>query len=176
MKPWPEEAPIEGWFPLYAREQRGFDLVEDAIENSSRRERQSFVLASGSIANPERVVDRTAIGGSRDHQLNPDKPRCTCRLRADAYVKENRGRTGEIYLDTTFHRRQIKGPRPRSDPAERALAAAAALTAEGTWPGPREVLSFESIAARDRGYAEKPSRSIDAKAAVRGRPGPRRRK
>jgi hypothetical protein len=110
MKPWPEEALIEGWFPLYAQEQRGFDIVEDVIESSSYEERQSFELASGSIVNSERVADRVTIGDRRDCQLNPDKPRRTCRLRADAYVKENRGRTGEICLDTTFHRSHNNPP------------------------------------------------------------------
>jgi hypothetical protein len=106
MKPWPEEAPIEGWFPLYAEEQRGFDFVEDVIASSSSydEERQSFKLASGSSANFERVADLVTICDPRDCQLNPDKPRRTCRLRADAYVEENRRRTGEICLDTTFHR------------------------------------------------------------------------
>lgn len=106
MKPWPEEAPIEGWFPLYAKEQKGFDFVEDAIASSSyNEERQSFELANGSNANSERVVDRVENGDPRDCQWNPDKPRRTCRLRADAYVKENRRCMGEICLDTTFHRR-----------------------------------------------------------------------
>lgn len=108
MKPWPEEAPIEGWFPLYAKEQKGFDFVEDAIASSSyNEERQSFELANGSNANSERVVDRVENGDPRDCQWNPDKPRRTCRLRADAYVKENRRCMGEICLDTTFHRRVL---------------------------------------------------------------------
>ncbi|WP_437849600.1 hypothetical protein [Sorangium sp. So ce363] len=49
-------------------EQQGFDLVEDASENSPQRERpSSSVLASGSDANRGRVVDREALkaAGSR---------------------------------------------------------------------------------------------------------------
>jgi hypothetical protein len=37
MKPWPDEALIERWFPLYAREQTCFDLVEDTNDNLSKR-------------------------------------------------------------------------------------------------------------------------------------------
>ena len=65
-----EEAPIEGWFPLIAREQKCFDLVEDAIESHSKRERPSSALASGSDANRGRVADREA-----------HKARCTCLLK-----------------------------------------------------------------------------------------------
>ena len=36
-KPWPREAPIEGWFPLFAREHTCFDLVEDVVEKSRSR-------------------------------------------------------------------------------------------------------------------------------------------
>jgi hypothetical protein len=73
-------------------------------------------LDSGSKANRGRVVDREELNVRRDCQLdagkprrtgqpNPDKPRRMCRLEADAYVEENGWRSGEIYLDTTFHRR-----------------------------------------------------------------------
>ncbi|XYH96311.1 hypothetical protein ACMHYB_52455 [Sorangium sp. So ce1128] len=108
---------MEGWFPLSAREQQGFDLVEDASENSPQRERpSSSVLASGSDANRGRVVDREALKARRACQLNagkprrasqpnPDKPRRTCRLGADASVEEDGRRSEGICLDTTFHRR-----------------------------------------------------------------------
>ncbi len=36
-KQWPEEALIEGWFPLCAREHKCFDLVEDVIESPLKR-------------------------------------------------------------------------------------------------------------------------------------------
>jgi hypothetical protein len=102
-KPWPEEVQIEGWFPLLAREHQCFDLVEDAIENLSRRERPSSALASGSDANRGREADREAPKARRTSRLNPGKPRRTSRLGADASVEEDGGRSGEICLDTTFH-------------------------------------------------------------------------
>src|SRR5262249_28232839 len=46
--------------------------------------------------------------------MNADKPRRTCRLGADDYVQEDRGRTGEICLDTSFHRRTREGSRQRA--------------------------------------------------------------
>ena len=107
-KPWPEEVQIEGWFPLSAREPQCFDLVEDAIDNLSRRERPSSALASGSDANRGREADREAHKARRTSRLNPGKPRRTCRLGADASVEESGGRSGEICLDTTFHRRKSK--------------------------------------------------------------------
>src|SRR5262249_54307803 len=116
-KQWPEEVPTEGWFPLSAREQQCFDLVEDANESSSSTEgRQSSALASGFAANRGRVADREGYKGRgacppnagkppRSCRPNAGKPRRTCRLEADASVEEGRRRSGEICLDTTFHRR-----------------------------------------------------------------------
>ena len=117
-KPWPEEAPKEGWFPLFAREQKCFDLVEDAIESHSRRERPSSALASGSDANRGRVADREAHKARctcllnagkprRVSQQNPDKPRRTCRLGANAYVEEGSGRSGSARHRRTTPRRLL---------------------------------------------------------------------
>jgi hypothetical protein len=133
-KPWPEEVQIEGWFPLFAREQQGFDLVEDESENNSTRERLSSAWASGSDAHRGRVTDRKAPKARRACQLNtgkprrssqqdPDKPRRTCRLGADASVEEDGRRSGGC-LDTTFHRRTSRPDHARQNRAghQRGLA------------------------------------------------------
>jgi hypothetical protein len=106
-KPWSEEALIEGWFPPLRRGQMGFDVVEDANAGSSKGERQSSALADGSDASCGRVTRDPG----RTRELNPDKPRRTCRQGADASVEEGRRRSGEICLDTSFHRRRSNAGR-----------------------------------------------------------------
>src|SRR6185369_1213618 len=92
-KQWPEEAQIEGWFPLFAREQACFDVDEEASATaSSIRERQSPLLACGSDASSGRV-GRPSFGHlSRPTSGHLKTPRRTCRLGADAYVQECSGR------------------------------------------------------------------------------------
>lgn len=64
------------------------------------------------------VTDRGAPKAHCTCPLNPDKPRRTCRLRADASVEEGRRRSGGIGLDTPFLRsrskrvRKVKPNRP----------------------------------------------------------------
>jgi hypothetical protein len=77
-----------------------------------KEERPSSALAGGSNANRGRVANREEYTARRTSQLNPDKPRRTCRLGADASVEENGGRSGEICLDTTFHRSERSAERP----------------------------------------------------------------
>jgi hypothetical protein len=119
-KPWSEEARIEGWFPPWAREQQGFDLVEDAgVSSSTRGERQSPAGVSGFAGHGGREDDRAGCKGLGAGHLNAGKPSCarqpnagkprrTCRLEADASVEEDGRRAGEICLDTSFHRSESK--------------------------------------------------------------------
>jgi hypothetical protein len=115
-KPWSEEALIEGWFPLYAREHECFDLVDDADTSSSiKEERLSPALVSGFVGHAGRENDRIGhegFGGSPNAdksvcscQPNAGKPRRTWRLEADASVKEGGVRSGENCLVTAFHRK-----------------------------------------------------------------------
>src|SRR5262249_45716782 len=98
-KPWPEEVQLAGWFPPFRRGQACFDVVEDANAESASGERErSDALADGSEARCVGVVRKPG----RSRGLNPGKPRRTCRLGADAYVEEDRGRMGGICLDTSF--------------------------------------------------------------------------
>ena len=119
-KLWSEEAQIEGWFPLIAREHTCFDLVDDAsVSSSITGERLSPAWVSGFAGRGGREDDRAGDEGFGTGLLNAAKPPCsrqpnagkprhTSRLEADASVEEERGRMGEIGLDTTFHRRVSK--------------------------------------------------------------------
>jgi hypothetical protein len=110
MKRWPTEVLIEGWFPLFAREHERFDVAGEANDMSRRSGgRPSSALASGSEASCGRVGDREAGKPCCFCPLHPGKPRRTCRLGADASVKDEHGRrSGGICLDTAFHRRKSK--------------------------------------------------------------------
>jgi hypothetical protein len=63
-------------------------------------------LTNRSDANRGRVADQAAPKAHCTSRSNPDKPRRTCRLGADASVEDSGRRSGEIGLDTTFHRRK----------------------------------------------------------------------
>jgi len=106
-KLWPYEAQIEGWFPRFTPGQTCFDVVEDANAKSFNGERQSPALADRSHASCGTVVVQRP-NPERIRDLNADKPRRSCRLEADAYVEERRGRTRQVCLDTSFHRRKNK--------------------------------------------------------------------
>ena len=162
-KQWPEEVQIEGWFPPFRRGHVCFHVVEVAnAESSNGKWPSSSALADGSDASCGRV-DRTPVcpGG-----LNPDKPRRTCRQGADASVEEERGRSGEICLDTSFHRRSSSGPR---GPSIRSSAS------RGPSSRPRGTDTRRVCAAR-RGASRtcrSPARSRCSRPTARARPCPR---
>lgn len=109
-KHWPYEAQIEGWFPRFTLGHTCLHVVEDDNVGSFGGERPSTALADRSNASCGLVVIQRP-NAERSRDLNADKPRRPCRLEADAYVKERRGRTREVCLDTSFHRRTSNGDR-----------------------------------------------------------------
>jgi transposase len=121
-KPWSEEAQIEGWFPLHAREHTCFDRFEDAsVNRRTTGERPSPAGVSSFAGHGGREDDRARHEGLGAGPLNADQPPCsrpphastprrTCRLEADASVEEHGWRAGGIRLDTSFHRKTSKAP------------------------------------------------------------------
>jgi hypothetical protein len=185
-KPWSEEAQIEGWFPLSAREHTCFDVVGGASGIcGAMGERQSPAGVSGFAGRGGREDDHARHEGLGAGPLNTGKPRHTRplhagkprrsrRLEADASVEEDGWRAGGVRLDTSFHRRIRK-----ADPATPTLPRPPRRRAgDGRTAPPSPRTSRTSSSRHTSALATSPAPSAAARAVaahVKSKPGLRAR-
>jgi hypothetical protein len=99
-KPWPQEALIEGWFPIELGEQHGLKFCALAGTRDG-------VNTHGPDGSPE---DASMIGSANTDEskagVGSDKP--GAQMTGATAERQEVRRTGEVRLDTHFHRRNYK--------------------------------------------------------------------
>ena len=97
-KPWPPKAPIEGWFPLLAREQNGF-RVDGTTDTSTPVPRSLYQRTCGSRHTPLSGDRRT------DHLFSTTSINSRTRVDAGCHNYRIARRWVMVLLDILFHRR-----------------------------------------------------------------------